>query len=126
MRVWGTFIFIDGYLGRIVKILVLSISTSIFYDLNSAECDSQLMSFAFGIFLFFKKSKVVRCRSPPLINLKKNSSWLEENRMVNRPKRRKHKDNPYTLGYDEEKNVYIVEFNDNKNILHKVEVTDKI
>ena len=46
--------------------------------------------------------------------------------MVKIPVRNKSKDNPYTLGYDEEKNVYIVEFNDNKNILHKVEVTDKI
>ena len=125
MRVWGTFIFIDGYLGRIVKILVLSISTSIFYDLNSAECDSQLMSFAFGIFLFFKKSKVVRCRSPPLINLKKNSSWLEENRMVNRPKRRKHKDNPYTLECVKN-NKYIVSFKDGKGILRMVEVSEEV
>lgn len=46
--------------------------------------------------------------------------------MVNIPVRNKSKDNPYTLGYDEEKNVYTVEFSDNKNIVHKVEITDKI
>ncbi len=46
--------------------------------------------------------------------------------MVKIPVRNKSKDNPYTLGYDEEKNVYTVEFSDNKNIVHKVEITDKI
>ena len=46
--------------------------------------------------------------------------------MVKIPVRNKSKDNPYTLGYDEEKNVYTVEFSDNKNIIHKVEITDKI
>ena len=46
--------------------------------------------------------------------------------MVKIPVRNKSKDNPYTLGYDEEKNVYTVELSDNKNIIHKVEITDKI
>lgn len=46
--------------------------------------------------------------------------------MVKVPVRNKSKDNPYTLGYDEERNVYTVEFSDNKNVIHKVEITDKI
>lgn len=46
--------------------------------------------------------------------------------MVKIPVRNKSKDNPYTLGYDEEKNVYTVEFSDNKNVIHKVEITDKL
>ena len=40
--------------------------------------------------------------------------------------RNKSKDNPYTLGFDEEKNIYTVEFKDNKNILHKVEISEKV
>lgn len=46
--------------------------------------------------------------------------------MVKIPVRNKSKDNPYTLGYDEEKNVYTVEFSDNKNVIRKVEITDKL
>ena len=46
--------------------------------------------------------------------------------MVKIPVRNKSNDNPYTLGYDKEKNVYTVEFSDSKNIIHKVEITDKI
>lgn len=46
--------------------------------------------------------------------------------MVKIPVRNKSKDNPYTLGYDNEKNVYTVEFSDNKNVIHKVEITDKL
>lgn len=46
--------------------------------------------------------------------------------MVKIPVRNKSKDNPYTLGYDEDKNVYTVEFNDSNNILHRVEITDNI
>jgi len=30
--------------------------------------------------------------------------------MAERPKRRKHKDNPYTLNQIEEKNIYIITF----------------
>lgn len=41
-------------------------------------------------------------------------------------KRNKSKDNPYTLSYDEMKETYIVEFKDNKNQLHKVEISEKI
>ncbi len=46
--------------------------------------------------------------------------------MSNRPKRRKHKDNPYILNYIEEKNIYIIEFKDAEGILQEVEVSEKI
>ena len=46
--------------------------------------------------------------------------------MATMPKRRKDKDNPYTLNYDENKDSYIVSFKDNKNNIHKVEVSDKV
>ena len=48
------------------------------------------------------------------------------NKMAKMPIRNKSKDNPYTLGFDEEKNIYTVEFKDNKNILHKVEISEKV
>lgn len=41
-------------------------------------------------------------------------------------KRNKSKDNPYTLGYDNDKNVYIVEFKDCKQINQKVEINKEI
>lgn len=46
--------------------------------------------------------------------------------MENSPKRNKSKDNPYTLGYDESKNIYIVEFKDNKQINQRVEINKEI
>lgn len=46
--------------------------------------------------------------------------------MAELPKRNKSKDNPYTLGYDEEKQVYTVEFTDNLRITHKVEISEKV
>ena len=46
--------------------------------------------------------------------------------MAELPKRNKSKDNPYTLGYDEEKQTYIVEFMDNQKIIHKVEISNKV
>ncbi len=42
------------------------------------------------------------------------------------PKRRKYKDNPYTLNCLEEKNIYIVSFKDIKGIFHNVEVSKEI
>lgn len=42
--------------------------------------------------------------------------------MAERPKRRKYKDNPYTLNYIEERNIYIVSFKDVKGHLQKIEV----
>lgn len=44
--------------------------------------------------------------------------------MADMPKRRKSKDNPYTLNYFESK--YTVTFKDGKNIVHEVEITEKV
>lgn len=46
--------------------------------------------------------------------------------MSQRPKRRKHRDNPYTLNYCEERDVYIVSFKDSRGILQNIEVTEKV
>ena len=46
--------------------------------------------------------------------------------MGQRPKRRKHKDNPYTLNHIEEKNIYIITFKDSTGKLNNVEVTKKV
>ena len=46
--------------------------------------------------------------------------------MAERPKRRKYRDNPYTLNYIEEKNIYIVSFKDVKGHLQKIEVSEEV
>lgn len=46
--------------------------------------------------------------------------------MATMPKRRKSKDNPYVLNYNEKEHSYIVSFKDNKNNVHKVEVSEKV
>lgn len=46
--------------------------------------------------------------------------------MAYKPKRRKSKDNPYTLDFNELEEIYIVSFKDNKNVIHKVTVSDKV
>lgn len=46
--------------------------------------------------------------------------------MSNRPKRRRHKDNPYVLNYLEERNVYIVTFKDVEGISQEVEISEEI
>lgn len=43
--------------------------------------------------------------------------------MAKMPKRRKSKDNPYTLEYIEDKNIYKVNFKDNKGKLNVVEIS---
>ncbi len=43
--------------------------------------------------------------------------------MAKMPKRRKDKYNPYTLGYDEEKKIYTIEFVDNIKVIHKLEIS---
>lgn len=45
--------------------------------------------------------------------------------MVNQPKRRKLKDNPYSLNIDAN-NKYTINFKDNKNIIHSIEVSEKV
>ena len=46
--------------------------------------------------------------------------------MAERPKRRKYKDNPYTLRFIEEKNIYIVSFKDVKGHIQDVEVSQEV
>lgn len=46
--------------------------------------------------------------------------------MVNIPKRNKSNDNPYILGFDEDKNTYTVEFVDNLKVIHKVEISEAV
>lgn len=46
--------------------------------------------------------------------------------MAKMPIRNKSKDNPYTLGFDDKKQVYTVEFVDNKKVVHKVEISEKV
>lgn len=48
------------------------------------------------------------------------------NKLVKIPLRNKSKDNPYILGFDENKEKYTVEFFDNKQIIHKVEISNEI
>lgn len=42
------------------------------------------------------------------------------------PKRRKKKDNPYTLLYEAESNKYFILFKDVRNIINKVEVSTDV
>ena len=46
--------------------------------------------------------------------------------MAERPKRRKYKDNPYSLKYIEEQNIYIVSFKDVKGVNQIVEVSKEV
>lgn len=46
--------------------------------------------------------------------------------MANMPKRRKSKDNPYKLDYNEMEHIYTVSFKDNKQKTHNVEVSKTI
>ncbi len=46
--------------------------------------------------------------------------------MVELPKRNKSKDNPYTLGYDENKQTYTVQFTDNNKKIQKVEINNEV
>ena len=46
--------------------------------------------------------------------------------MNKRPKRRKSKDNPYVLKYDEKKQSYIVLFKDSSNNFCEVEVSELV
>lgn len=42
------------------------------------------------------------------------------------PKRNKSNDNPYTLGFNDEKQTYTVEFVDNMKVVHKVEISESV
>ncbi len=46
--------------------------------------------------------------------------------MIDRPKRRKYRDNPYILSYCEEKKLYIVTFKDVTGKINKIEVQEEV
>lgn len=46
--------------------------------------------------------------------------------MEKHSERNKSKDNPYTLSYNKITSSYVVEFRDNKNIIHNVEISDEV
>lgn len=46
--------------------------------------------------------------------------------MAKLPIRNKSKDNPYILGYDEDKKTYTVEFVDNKKVMHKIAISVEV
>jgi len=46
--------------------------------------------------------------------------------MGQRPKRRKSKDNPYTLGYNDNENIYVVSFIDVRNERQEIEVSESV
>jgi len=50
---------------EIVQCLFDSSHDFVFYGLIDAECNSHLLSFAFGVFCCVNLTKVHRCRSPP-------------------------------------------------------------
>ena len=46
--------------------------------------------------------------------------------MERRPKRRKSKDNPYTLSYNKELDCYLVSFKDSRNKLQNITITKEV
>ena len=46
--------------------------------------------------------------------------------MAYKPRKRKSRDNPYTLGIDEINNIHTITFKDNKNIIHKITVSYEV
>ena len=46
--------------------------------------------------------------------------------MAYKPRKRKIKENPYTLGIDEINNSHTITFKDNKNIIHKITVSYEV
>ena len=46
--------------------------------------------------------------------------------MIKLPKRRKSSDNPYKIDYCEMKNIYVLIFNDSRNIKQIIELTDEL
>lgn len=82
-----------------------------------------LIRIKFGSFYFILKYFINGCRGPPLINLILKIKLIGGNKMVNRPKRRKHKDNPYTLEFCKEDNKYKVIFKDSKGELQAINIS---
>lgn len=71
-----------------------------------------------GIFLF------KRCRSPPIYQFYEKKKLIGGRKMVRLPKRRKSKDNPYTIIIMDGK--YYLTFKDSKNIFQTVELSMEI
>ncbi len=46
--------------------------------------------------------------------------------MAKMPIRNKSKDNPYILGFDDDKKTYTVEFVDNKKVIHKIAISVEV
>ncbi len=46
--------------------------------------------------------------------------------MAKMPKRNKSKDNPYNLLFDENEQIYMVEFVDNKGVIHKIKISTEV
>ena len=66
-------------------------------------------------------------RGPPSYQFRlKKFKLIGGNKVYINPKRRKSKDNPYTLFYDEKRNIYFVKFIDNKNKIRNVEVSEQV
>ena len=79
-----------------------------------------------GIFGFFYYLFIfIRCRSPPSINFK-NFKLIGGKNLVKIPVRNRSKDNPYFLGFDDNKEKYIVEFIDNKKVKRKIEISNEV
>ena len=87
---------------------------NIFYKDKHSQFLSLLVFFLF-------ENVIEKCRSPPIFNFFEKIGG----KLVNRPKRRKHKDNPYTLAYTINER-YVVVFKDGKNVSHEVEVTEEV
>lgn len=91
-----------------------------------AECDIKFNT-VFSFFSYELKNIFEKCRSPPFINLIFKDFKLNGGKtMANMPKRNRSKDNPYILGYDENKKIYTVKFVDNKKVIHIVEISNTI
>lgn len=76
---------------------------------------------------FFYVVDKFKSRSPPNHQFDfKKLNWLEEQLMAKMPKRNKSKDNPYNLIFDENEQIYMVEFVDNKRVIHKIKISTEV
>lgn len=81
--------------------------------------------FRLQFFCLSKYVEICRIRGPPSFDLKEFLSQREK-LMNTLPKRRRKKDNPYTLLYESDSNKYFVLFKDARGVLNKVEVSNII
>lgn len=51
---------------------------------------------------------------------------IGEKEIAKLPIRNKSKDNPYTLGFGDDKKTYTVEFVDNKKVMHKIAISVEV